>query len=214
MLEKVALFSGLGQDALGALERHGVTKRYRRNTVIVEKGDESNNLYVLLSGKVRVYLADDAGKEIVLETADEPGAHFGELALLLDRPRTASVATLEDSRFMVISRSSFFDCLEANPQIAVGIMRYLADKVEQLTERVGSLALDDVYGRLAKALAELAREEDGRLITPRVTQQELAQMIGATREMVSRIFKELKAGDYIALEDKRVVINKKLPARW
>jgi CRP/FNR family cyclic AMP-dependent transcriptional regulator len=214
MLDKVALFSGLSQDALEALERHSVVKRYRRSTVIVEKGDESNNLYVLLSGKIRVYLADDSGKEIVLETAEEPGAHFGELALLLDRPRTASVETLEDSRFIVISRSSFLESLEANPQIAIGIMRYLADKVEHLTERVGSLALDDVYGRLAKALGELAREEDGRLITPRVTQQELAQMIGATREMVSRIFKELKAGEYIALEDKRVVINRKLPARW
>lgn len=214
MLEKVALFSGLPQDAIEALERHAVSKRYRHNTVIVEKGDESNQLYVLLSGKIRVYLADDAGKEIVLQTADEPGAHFGELALLLDRPRTASVETLEDSRFMVISRSSLLACLEAQPQIAIGIMRYLAEKVEQLTERVGSLALDDVYGRLAKALTELAREEDGRLLTPRVTQQELAQMIGATREMVSRIFKELKAGDYIAIEDKRIVINRKLPARW
>ena len=214
MLEKVALFSGLSPEALEALERHATTKRYRRNTVIVEKGDDSNNLYVLLSGRIRVYLADDAGKEIVLDTADEPGAHFGELALLLDRPRTASVETLEDARFMVISRASFLECLEANPQIAIGIMRYLAEKVEHLTERVGSLALDDVYGRLAKALGELAREEDGRMITPRVTQQELAQMIGATREMVSRIFKELKTGDYIAIEDKRVVINRKLPARW
>ncbi len=79
---------------------------------------------------------------------------------------------------------------------------------------MSALALNDVYGRLAATLRDLAREEDGRLITQALTQQELAQMIGASREMVSRIFKELKAGDYIHLEDKRIVLTKKLPARW
>jgi CRP/FNR family cyclic AMP-dependent transcriptional regulator len=145
---------------------------------------------------------------------DEPGSHFGELALLRDTPRTASVMTIEDSKFLVIAKQDFLSCLAAYPQIALDIIGYLVDQVGSLTERVSALALNDVYGRLAATLRDLAREEGGKLITQPVTQQELAQMIGASREMVSRIFKELKAGDYIRVADRRIVLNKKLPARW
>ncbi len=214
MLDKVALFSSLSPDDVATLERHTKTKRYRKNTVIMEKGDESAALYVLVSGKVRVYVADEEGKEVVLNVCDEPGSHFGELALLRDTTRTASVMTLEDSQFLIISKPDFRKCLADHPEIALDIIGALVDQVSNLTERVSALALNDVYGRLAATLKDIAREEDGRLITQALTQQELAQMIGASREMVSRIFKELKAGDYIHLEDKRIVLNKKLPARW
>jgi CRP/FNR family cyclic AMP-dependent transcriptional regulator len=214
MLDKVSLFSSLSPEELKTLQSHAKPKHYRKNTVIMEKGDESAALYVLVSGKVRVYVADDEGKEVVLNVCDEPGAHFGELALLRNTTRTASVMTLEDSQFLIISKQDFLKCLADHPQIALDIIGGLVDQVSALTERVSALALNDVYGRLAATLRDLAREEDGRQITQAITQQELAQMIGASREMVSRIFKELKAGDYIRLEDKRIVINKKLPARW
>ncbi len=214
MLDQVSLFSSLSPEGLQALEGHAKNKRYRKNTVIMEKGDESSALYVLVSGKVRVYVADDEGKEVVLNVCDQPGSHFGELALLRGVARTASVMTLEDSQFLVISKPDFLKCLADHPQIAFDIIGALVDQVSTLTERVSALALNDVYGRLAATLRDLAREEDGRMITQALTQQELAQMIGASREMVSRIFKELKAGDYIFLEDKRIVLRKKLPARW
>jgi CRP/FNR family cyclic AMP-dependent transcriptional regulator len=214
MLSKVSLFSALPPEQLRALESHASTKSYRKNTIIIEKGDESSALYVLVSGKVRVYVADEEGKEVVLNVCDEPGSHFGELALLRDTPRTASVMTIEDSKFLVIAKQDFLSCLAAYPQIALDIIGYLVDQVGSLTERVSALALNDVYGRLAATLRDLAREEGGKLITQPVTQQELAQMIGASREMVSRIFKELKAGDYIRVADRRIVLNKKLPARW
>ncbi|MCB1787520.1 MAG: Crp/Fnr family transcriptional regulator [Chromatiaceae bacterium] len=214
MLNNVALFSSLSPQELQALESHAKSKRYRKNTVIMEKGDESAALYVLVSGKVRVYVADDEGKEVVLNVCDEPGSHFGELALLRNTTRTASVMTMEDSEFQIISKTDFLKCVTDNPQIALDIISDLVDQVTNLTDRVSALALNDVYGRLAATLRDLAREEDGRMITQALTQQELAQMIGASREMVSRIFKELKAGDYISLEDKRIVLNKKLPARW
>lgn len=214
MLEKVNLFSTLSPVALEQLDSRTKPKKYRKNTVIMEKGDEASALYLLVSGKVRVYVSDDEGKEVVLNVCDEPGSHFGELSLLRDTTRTASVMTLADSQFLVISKQDFLKCLADNPEIAADIIASLIDQVSTLTDRVSALALNDVYGRLAATLKDLAKEEDGQLITQALTQQELAQMIGSSREMVSRIFKELKAGDYIRLQDKRIVINKKLPARW
>lgn len=214
MLSQVALFASLPPGELQKLESRTKQKRYRKNTVIIEKGDESSTLYVLVSGKVRAYVSDEQGKEVVLNVCDEPGTVFGELALLRDTPRTASVMTLEDSQFLLLSKVDFQQCLRDNPQIALDIIADLIDRVSVLTDRVSALALNDVYGRLAATLQNMASQEDGRRITQAVTQQELAQMIGASREMVSRIFKELKAGDYIQLEGKRIVLNKKLPARW
>ncbi len=214
MLEKVSLFSALSEEELENLEKHAHQKTYRKNTIIMEKGDDSSSLFVLVSGKVAVYVADEEGKEVVLNVCEEPGAHFGELALLNSIPRTASVRTLADSRFLVINRQEFQQCLADHPEIAVEIIRSLVDKVTKLTERLSTFALKDVYGRLAATLKELAHEEDGRLITGRITQQELARMIGSSREMVSRIFKELQTGGYITVENKRVILNKKLPARW
>lgn len=214
MLNKVSLFSTLSADELQTLENHAILKRYRKNTIIIEKGDESSALYVLVEGKVRVYVADEEGKEVLLNVCDEPGSYFGELALLRNTKRTASVMTLDDCRFLVISKQDFLKCLADHPQIALDIIGHLVDQVSSLTDRVSALALNDVYGRLAATLKDLAKQEDGKWITQPVTQQELAQMIGASREMVSRIFKELKSGDYIRIDDKRIVLNKKLPARW
>ena len=214
MLEKSALFSTLPEEYLAILESHANPKHYRKHTVIIEQGLKSAALYVLVSGSVRVYVSDDEGKEVVLNVLSEPGAHFGELALFQDTPRTASVITQEDSKVLMISRQEFLKCLDDHPQIALEIIGHLVEQVRSLTDRVGIFALNDVYGRVAATLKEQARETDGRLITPRLTQQELAQMVGASREMISRIFKELRTGGYISLEDKRVVINKKLPSRW
>jgi CRP/FNR family cyclic AMP-dependent transcriptional regulator len=215
MLEHVSLFSNLSQDELTTLESHSNLKSYRKNTVIIEKGDESSSLYALISGKVRVYVADDEGKEVVLSVLEAPGAHFGELALVGETERTASVMTMADSRMLVISKQDFMNCLAGNPEIALTLIRHLVNQVKTLTERVSTLALNDVYGRVVATLKEQAREEaDGRTMTSRLTQQEIAQMVGSSREMVSRIFKDLRQGGYIGIEDKRIIIRKKLPAKW
>lgn len=214
MLNKIPIFSALSEDALRTLESHSTVKSYRKNTVIIEKGDETTSLYVLESGKVRVYVSDDEGKEVVLSVLEEPGAYFGELALVGDTERTASVMTVEDSRLRIISKHDFTACLADKPQIALALIRDLVHQVKTLTDRVGTLALNDVYGRVAVTLNEWAREEDGRLITGRLTQQEIAQMVGSSREMVSRIFKDLRLGGYIDIQNKRIELLKKLPARW
>ncbi len=213
MLENLPLFSGLTDDEVRTLESHSHRKTYRKNTIVMEKGDETSSLYVLLSGGVKVFLTNEDGKEVVLNTL-EPGAYFGELALLGDTERSASVITQEESQFLVISKREFTGCLSANPQIMLSLMRQLVARVHELTERVSSLALQDVYGRVAGTLMQQAKEEDGRLVTGKLTQQEIAQTVGASREMISRIFKDLREGGYISIENKRIFIDKKLPARW
>jgi len=213
LLTQVPLFTGLCAEELRDIGAHAVLKSYRKHTVVVEKGDESSSLYVLVSGKVKVYVADEEGKELVLTVLDSH-AHFGELALLGETPRTASVMTLEDSRFLLISKSDFIACLSGHPDVAFHIIQHLVERVRLLTERVAALGLMDVYGRVVAELRERAREENGRLITGRLTQQELAQVVGSSREMVSRIFKELRQGGYIEIEHKRIIINRPLPDRW
>jgi len=214
MLEKVALFEGLTEAQLRLLADRAKSKRYRKNTVLIEKGDETSAFYVLLEGRVRVYIADDNGKELVLRTYTEPGAYFGELAVLGGRRRTASVETVDDSRLLVIAKHDFLDCVTKNPGICEVIMAQLVARIDELTDRLGHFALHDVYGRLVSVLEELAEEEGGERLTPPLTQQELAQRIGSSREMISRIFKELRSGGYIDIVDRRIKLIKKLPARW
>lgn len=213
MLMHVYLFDGLQEEELATLEKHAVVRRYRKNTVIIEKGDDANALYILREGQVKAYVADDKGKEIVL-SQQGPGAVLGELALLADIPRTASVMTLEDCEFVVLKKPSFLQCLSEHPGIALNLIRALASQVQSLTESVTDFALLDVYGRIAKILRDSAEEEGGRMITPKFTHQQIADRVGASREMVSKIIKDLKLGGYLGIEEKRYVLYRNLPAKW
>jgi len=213
MLKDTYLFDGLSEDEIGEITKHGVTKRYRKNTVIIEHGDDANALYLLIEGKTKAYVAESSGREIVLREQG-PGSVIGELALLADMPRTASVMTQEDSEFLVLSRRSFACCLEDHPAVAANLIKALATQVQALTESVTDFALLDVYGRIAKILAESAVAESGRMLTPKFTHQQIADRVGASREMVSKILKDLRLGGYIATEGKRYVLKRKLPARW
>jgi CRP/FNR family cyclic AMP-dependent transcriptional regulator len=213
MLSQVPLFADLDPAALAALEEQTKLKRYQKRTVIIEKGDESSTLYVLESGRAKVYVADDAGKEMVLRELG-PGEHFGELALLGGSPRTASVMTLTDCEVRLLTGAVFKDFLARHPEAALALIRHLARQVADLTDTASDLALLSVYGRIAKVLMEHAREEQGRLITGPLTQQHVADRVGCSREMVSRIVGDLKTGGYISVEGKRFVLERKLPERW
>jgi CRP/FNR family cyclic AMP-dependent transcriptional regulator len=138
----------------------------------------------------------------------------GELALIDGSTRTASVMTAATCRCLVLPKSSFQEFLHARPNVALRLLTALAERVRRLTDEVERLALRDVYGRLVDTLNARAVDEDGRLITDALTQRDLAALVGASREMVSRIFKDLKAGGYISLEGKRVVIQRRLPEHW
>jgi CRP/FNR family cyclic AMP-dependent transcriptional regulator len=212
-LSQVPMFRNLSAAHRQKLLRHATVRKYRRNTILMERGDDANGLYVVLSGLVKVYLSDAQGREYVLgELA--PGNYLGELALIEDSTRTASAMTLADSRLLFISKAVFKTFIHECPDAAYRLIRSLAARARELTEEVEKLALRDVYGRLAETLQSRAAEENGRLITDRLTQQQLASMVGASREMVSRIFKDLKSGGYISLEGKRIVLHRALPERW
>lgn len=213
MLENSSLFAGMDSQDIETLERHTVRKAYRKNTVIIERGDDANTLFILIEGRAKAFVADEDGREIVLSEM-EPGAHIGELALLRGIPRTASVMTLEDSVFLVLTKHSFLQCLADHPQIALNLISDLIDRVQILTQSVSDLALLDVYGRIIKVITDNAEEVDGRLMTPRLTHQEIADRIGASREMVSRILKDLRNGGYLSVKNKHLIIERPLPAKW
>jgi CRP/FNR family cyclic AMP-dependent transcriptional regulator len=213
MLDKIPLFSGLPEEALTKIEQHGSIKSYKKNTIVINEGDETDSLYVILSGRVKVFLSGEDGREAVLNHQG-PGEYFGEMALIDRQPRAASVMTLEPSRFMIISRGDFMDCLAANPEIAMNLIRPLNSRIRMLAQNVSSLALLDVYGRVARTLLQHAGKEDGKLITGKLTQQEIADMAGASRAMVSRILTDLRTGGYISIANKRITIHQKLPSHW
>lgn len=202
----------LPEKHLTALAEHGAVKAYPKNTIIVSEGDRSDSLYVILSGKVKVYLADEEGKEVVLNTQG-PGEYFGEI-MLDEGPRSASVMTLEPSKFSIVSRDQFNRFLSQNPEVSLELVRSLIHRVRALTKRVGDLALLDVYGRVARLLLELATEQDGKMVVERLTQQEMASRVGCSREMISRILTDLRSGGYIQVQGQHMIIAKKPPRNW
>jgi len=213
MLENVPLFSGLSAESLAEIEQHSSVKSFRKNAIIISQDDESYSLYVILSGRVKVFVSGEDGREAVLNYQGA-GDYFGDLALIDQQPRVASVMATEASKFMIISRQDFLTCLSRNPEIAINLIKPMTQRMRMLAKNVSSLALMDVYGRVARILLQQAVEKEGEMVTGRITQQEIAEMVGASRAMVSRILKDLKTGGYISVQNKCVTIHQKLPGRW
>lgn len=213
MLEIVPLFDGLSPEALAKIESRAVARNYPRNAVVISEGDEATSMFIIVTGSVKVYHTEADGKETILNTQG-PGQHFGELALVDDAPRSASVMTQEPSRLLVLSKAAFKDCLEESPEIGYHLVQALARQVRRLTETVNMMGRD-VYGRIRTLLESLAIERDGMLVIEQaMTQQDIGNRIASSREMVSRVFKELKSGGYIEEQDKHIIIRKKLPLNW
>jgi CRP/FNR family cyclic AMP-dependent transcriptional regulator len=211
MLESITIFSGLSQAELDVLENHMVKRSYQKNTVIINEGDEASSLYIILDGEVKIFLSNEEGREIVINTQGV-GDHFGELALLDTAPRSASVMTTMKSTIGVVSKADFSTVLGRHPELALNLIKELTRRVRLLSDSVKTLALMDVYGRVAKTLLSLAERTDGQLVIKnRPTQQEIANRIGASREMVARILKDLQTGNYISIDGRRLTINDKLP---
>lgn len=212
-LRNVPLFTSLTDEAIEAIANLATTKSVSRNTIMVHEGDQTDSLYVILEGRVKVYLDDDSGKEVILAIIGA-GDYFGEL-VLDGGPRSASVMTLEPSKFAIIQKADLEKHLRTSPEVALAIIRELIGRIRGLTDNVRSLALLDVYGRFRKLLQELAVEQNGELVvTEKLTQQELANRIGASREMISRILRDLTTGEYIRIDHKQIIILRELPAGW
>lgn len=211
--EKAASQFVLTAEELRAISAHAQTRAFPRNAVVLNEGDRTDSLYIILEGRVKAFVADPDGKEVMLSTQGA-GEYFGEM-VLDEGPRSASIMTLEPSRFLIVPKTDFKQFLLQNPAFAVRVIEKLIHRVRALTENVRSLALMDVYGRVARLLLELAVERDGRLIiSERLTQKDIASRIGASREMVSLILKDLTVGGYIRNEGHTIVIVRTPPPRW
>jgi CRP/FNR family transcriptional regulator, cyclic AMP receptor protein len=207
-----AIFT-LSDAELQAIGGHGVARTFPKGAVVVTEGDTTDTLFVILEGRVKVYASDDQGREIVFVTQG-PGEYFGEL-VLDGGLRSASVMTLEKTRLLAVAKPEYEDFVAKNPAFALNVMRKLITRVRTLSASVKSLALMDVYGRVARLLLELAEEKDGGMaIRERLTHQDLANRVGASREMVGRILKDLTEGGYITAERSRIVINRRPPEHW
>jgi len=203
----------LPQTLLDQIAAVATVRAFPKRAIIVTEGDETDSLYVVLSGRARVYVADDKGREVQLNQLG-PGEYFGEVTLD-GGPRSASVMAIEDCRCAIVKRAEFNPFLERHPELALHIVRKLAHRVRELTENVRSLALMDVYGRVARLLLELAEEKDGKLVIGEaLTHRDIAARVGASREMISRIFSDLSEGGYVRKEDGHLVIARKPPPRW
>jgi CRP/FNR family transcriptional regulator, cyclic AMP receptor protein len=203
----------LNDQLLQAMAERGGVKNFPTNAVLVNEDDDSDSIFIVLKGKVKVYGAGANGREVVYTTLG-PGEYFGEMTLD-GGPRSASVMTMEASTCVVISGANVRDFLGSHPDFALHLIRKLIGLIRRSTDTVKRLALDDVYTRISKLLHELAQDDGGRLVVnEKLTQQDIADRVGSSREMVSRIFKQLTIGGYVANEGKRIVLLKKLPARW
>lgn len=213
MLQNVPLFAKLSSRERLTLGRAAIVRSYPKNSAILREGERTDSLYVINSGKVKVLMRDEEGKEVILSILKK-GDYFGELAVIDELPRSASVVTMEPSEMTVLSKAEFIQCVANNPGIAMTIMRGLAQRLREADLQIESLALMDVYGRVARTLLQLAEPENGKMvIKSRLSQQEIASMIGASREMVSRILKSLAHDGYLTIEGRRIVLNETPPSR-
>lgn len=213
-LAKIPFLANLPDDALNALASKAKVLKFPKQAVILSEGDETSSLYVILSGKVRVFGSDEKSREVTL-LVQEAGQYFGELALLSDDPRSAAVEALEPTVCAVVSKADFINWLKLHPDAAIALLGVLSKKVRFLTEKVKQMALSNVYERTVKALQDIAEPEgDILVIRNRPTQQELANMVGSSREMINKIIRELTKGGYIVIKGKTLRIENKLPAAW
>ena len=210
-LRRVPLFSGLTEQQIERLAAGSVRRNFPRGRVIVTEGEPSQSLYILLSGRAKVQRSDTEGKEVILAVIG-PGECFGEMSLIDDSPRSASVITIDTSDFMAINKESFKSMMLSSPEMSLRIMAGLVRRLREADKKIETLALLDVYGRVARVLLDMSEKVgEERMIRSRLPRQEITKMIGASREMVSRVMKGLETEGYIVpLPEGKVLLREKL----
>jgi len=207
------LIAPLHDETLRNIAATGVVRTFPRSTVLISEGDVGDALYVILAGRVKVYSSNEAGREFIIDFHGA-GEYVGEMTLD-GEPRSASVMTVEPTTCAIVNRAQFRDFLLAHPDFAMHLIDRLIHRLRVTTGNLKSLALSDVYGRLVRLLNTLATEVDGRFVVPeKLTQQDIADRIGASRDMIGKLMKDLVAGGYLAVEERTIAILKKLPTGW
>ncbi|MBK5103585.1 MAG: cyclic nucleotide-binding domain-containing protein [Burkholderiales bacterium] len=211
LLRNVPLLSVLSESELALLTKVVARKSYVRGSQILRAGDPTDSLYILISGRAKVFMSDLDGKEVILAILG-PNEFVGEMGLIDNSPRSASVMALESCEVVCISKSDFKRCLAENFEMAMTVMRGLVKRLRDADNQVGSLALMDVFGRVARLLLETAQIVDGeKVVTRKLSKQDIARMIGASREMVSRVMKHLQEAGYIEQRGDNIIIRENIP---
>jgi CRP/FNR family transcriptional regulator, cyclic AMP receptor protein len=207
VLKAVPLFAGFPEEQLRMLVPVVTRRSVPRASVIMAAGDQIDSLYIIISGRLKVMMGDSEGKEVILSLLG-PGEFFGEMGLIDDSPRSASVVAIEPCELLAVSKRDFKKCLAENVEMSMAVMRGLVRRLREADRKIGSLALLDVYGRVARLLIDMSEEVNGqKTVTKRLPKQDIAKMIGASREMVSRVMKDLQMGGYIEVRGSTIVLR-------
>ena len=206
VLRRVPLFSDLAEPELARFADVTREREYPRNSVILFEDDPGDALYIVSTGQVKVVLIGEDGREVILSVLGD-GDFFGEMSLIDDEPRSAHVIAMKDSQLLVLRRYDFQARLEENPRIALKLLRVLVQRLRRADEKIGGLVLLDVNGRVAQLLLDLAEESGGPKITRRLTHHTIAQMIGSSRETVSRAMRELVEKGTIEVSRREITIR-------
>jgi CRP-like cAMP-binding protein len=213
LIRRVPLFSMLTNDQAQSIADGVVKRRLRRGEIIVEQGKKSNALFILLTGRARVLTSDARGREVILAVL-QPGDYLGEMSLIDNEPHSATVRAEVQTDVLVLGRPEFSRCLPDSSSLSYAILRGLVARLRQADRQIESLALLDVYGRVARALLDMADTQgEQKIIRTKVSRQDLAKVVGASREMVSRVMKDLEERGYIeTLDTGSVVLKERLSA--
>jgi CRP/FNR family cyclic AMP-dependent transcriptional regulator len=207
VLRSVPLFSSVPEEQLRLLTTLVTRRSTTRGSIIMAAGDPTDSLYIILSGRLKVMMSDADGKEVILSILG-PGEFFGEMGLIDDNPRSASVVAIEPCELLAITRRDFKKCMTDNAEMAMAVMRGLVRRLREADRKIGSLALLDVYGRVARLLLDMSETVDGqKMVTKRLPKQDIAKMIGASREMVSRVMKDLQVGGFIEMRGSTILLR-------
>ncbi len=201
--------------SIARLAQAGIERNYKKKSIILSEGDSGDTLLILLEGSVRVFGQDATGKEVTYGSIDAP-SYFGEMSLD-GGPRSASIEATTPCRCIVVTRERVRAELANSPELATELLTKIIARARAATDTVRSMALKDAYGRLREVLEQLASEPDEhghRTIKPGTTHASLALQIGTSREMVSKILRDLEAGDYLASEGRVLKMKKRLPTNW
>ena len=212
LLRRVPLFSALTASQSASIADAIVKKRFKRAEMVVEQGKKSDALYIILTGRARVMSTDSRGREVILATL-QPGDYIGEMSLIDDEPHSATVRTEVQTDVLMLGREAFSRCLPENASMSYNIMRGLVARLRHADRKIESLALMDVYGRVARSLIEFAVDDGaGNLkIREKISRQDLAKMVGASREMVSRVMKDLEERGFVQTQaDGSMIVKERL----
>lgn len=204
ILKTVPLFSLFSDQQLAALFPAIQHRSYPRHSFMLRAGERSDALYIILSGRAKVVIDDGEGREVTLTTIG-PSEFFGEMSLIDEKPRSASVEALEPCEVLYISKAAFMLCLKDNFDAAMLILKSVVGRLREADRKIASLALMDVHGRVARLLMDLAREVDGVWVVD-TGSEEMARMVGASREMVSRVLKDMRDGELIRRDKRKIIV--------